>query len=181
MPITLNSLSCSWILDAGPIAFPNGLSSSRKFEPKTTAPLSLSSKILPFCVFMFITCSITFLSSPSGMLAAYANAAFLLKVNLTFSNNLPPAPSTPLTFLISSSSFSVKGLTTPVPGGPNPPEAVTARISVPRKPNWEFMANLNPSPKEIKETTAAIPMNMPSIVSQLLNLLDLKLLKEKIR
>jgi hypothetical protein len=45
------------------------------------------------------------------------------------------------------------------------------KVSTDKAPNWPVIAVLKPSPREIKETTAAIPIKIPRRVSQLLSFL----------
>jgi hypothetical protein len=66
-----------------------------------------------------------------------------------------------------------------LPGGPKAVCAfVKVKVSADKEANCPVIAVLNPSPKLIKETTAAIPIKIPRRVSQLLNFLFFMPLKE---
>jgi len=77
------------------------------------------------------------------------------------------ANSTPdMDFIISNSS-SVIFVTEVEPGGEKPVSAPwIIRVSTERAPNCPVIAVWRPWPRDMSETTAAIPMNTPSIVSQ---------------
>ena len=81
----------------------------------------------------------------------------------------------PRIFEISSASFSVSLKLEE--GGPKLPP-VAAEINILFAPsvfNWPLMKSVAPIPVEISETTAAIPIAIPTIVRTLLSFLSLML------
>src|SRR3972149_6554066 len=85
---------------------------------------------------------------------------------------LPVATATPAIPLTSSRSSSVTFPTEYVPGGPYPPPFPSMVILlVPKEANCSLIAVLSPCARLISATTAAMPMNMPIMVSQLLSFL----------